>query len=413
VLAALLAAALAGAVGSAGASGATVPARPVLRLPKPVGTIPVIKQAFEDRPDRLKYSQLPGPVDDTERVDVLVAPDGAPAEVTMTQRLDLSGTGQFIVIERSSAKDVEALDDTVAPVLKREAVVWQGFVSGRKTLAARLTLDPAVESVLLPLRVFLLWHGAGKIGPGGTLPGPGEVTVRLANATSRPSRLPTGDVAAKDLAGPLDALLAHAKRRTPAIPPAAGRGIPKTLPALSVGPPRDATTVAPFRVTGTIRAGGGTPVSDESPAVKHLADGLRVDGILQAGADFTVRVTAASTLALDLTAYPTLDPRLLTPPRGRTWADWLRLGPTAAETQAATTTLIENAAAAARDDEYAPYLGHHGPGTVRTTYRIRVAPPGKVRIAAKPLRPKGFPIALASVALLGVLGNAAALHRRL
>ncbi len=407
--------ATAGAIGIA-AVATLAGAAPTLPLPKPPGLVPdvAISAAFPDRPERLRQSILPGPVDDTERVDILVGPDGRPVGVSMTQRLVLSGTGQFIIWERSSAQDVEALDDTVAPVLKREAVVWQGFVSGRKTLSARLTLDPVVETELLPIGVDLVWRGAGRIGPGGTLPGPGDVVVRLTNRTARPMTLPTGAVPAATLAGPLDALLKHANARTPDAPPAAGRGLPATLPAQQVGPTRDATTVAPFRVTGTIRiANGGAPVSDESAAVTRLTDGLRVDGILAGGGEFVVRASAAATLSLDLTAYPTLDARLLQPPRGRTWAQWLRLGPTTAETRAALTQLVEGTAAAARDDEYAPYLGHHGPGKVRTTFRIGLAPPETVPMAVKPLRPKAFPIALAVVALLGVLGNAAAIHRRL
>ena len=73
------------ALGPAVAAGADVP------LPKPVGAIPVVRSAFVDRPERILVSQLPGPVADTEQVDVLVDPTGVPAAVTMTQTLELSG----------------------------------------------------------------------------------------------------------------------------------------------------------------------------------------------------------------------------------------------------------------------------------------------------------------------------------
>ena len=384
-----------------------------LPLPKPLGPVPLVTQAFPDRPERLRTSVVPGRVDDTERVEVLVGPDGTPAAVTMTQRLVLGGRGQFIIWERSSAQDVEALEDTTAPVLKREAVIWQGFVNRRKELAARLTLDPVIEHELLPLRLSLTWNGAGQVGPGGTLPGPGDVTVRLSNRTARPLTLPTGTVAAKDLVRPLDALLKHAEAKTPVTPPAAGRGLPKSLPATGNGS-REATTVAPFRVTGTIRVDGGAPVSAESAAVTHLADGLELDGILQGEGEFTVRAAAAATIRLDLTAYPARDPRLLQPPRGSTWAEWLRLGPTPQETAAALTQLVDGAAAAARADEYAPYLGRHSTtGTVRTTFTFRMAPPEQVRVVAAPLAPKPLPMALASLAFLAIVGNTTAIWLRL
>jgi hypothetical protein len=400
----LVSAALAGAPVAA---PATTPGR--VPLPRPIGAVPVVAAAFPDRPDRLKHSILPGPADDIEDVEVLVGPDGAPATVTMTQHLRLTGTGQFIVWERSSAQDVEALEDTIAPVLRREAVVWQGFVSGRKTLAARLTLDPAVEAGLVPVAVTLSWQGAGAIGPGGELPGPGTLVVRLSNRTARPLTLPVGTAAPADMAGPLDKLLAYARSRDTFAPPAAGRGLPVDIPGTQTGT-RDVTMTAPLRVTGTILAGGAT---GDGPGTSPYPGGVAVDGVLQADAEFTLQVPAAAPLRLDLTVAPTVDPRLLIPPLGHTWAEWARRSPTPTEIEEAFTTLMENAAAAARDDEYAPYLGHHAPGKVRTTYHLAVAPPSVVQVAAKPLRPKPLPIALASVALLGIVGNVVALHRRL
>jgi hypothetical protein len=380
-------------------------------LPKPAGGVPpfAVAAAFDDRPERLRRSALPGPVRDVERVEVLLAPDGVPAAVTMTQRLELSGTGQFVVWERSSAQDVEALDDTVAPVLKREAVVWQGFVSGRKTLRARLTLDPAVEAELLPLSATLEWRGAGSIGPEGALPGPGQVVVRLHNRTARPSTLPVGTARAQDLAGPLDLLLAHARSHGAAAPPTAGHGLPSTVPG-TVSGSREATTVAPLRVTGTITAPGAT---GDGPGTAAVPDGVRVSGVLQGDAEFTLSVPAAGALRLSLTAVPTLDPRLLLPPQGATWAAWARRSPPPDQVRTAFDTLMENAAAAARDDEYAPYLGHHAQGPVITTYHLALAPRALVVRAPERLRPKGFGLALAGVALLGLLANTTAIWRRL
>lgn len=380
-----------------------------LPLPKPAGEIPIPSAAVADRPERLRRSQVPGGVDDTERIDVLLGPNGAPAAVTLTQRLVLTGTGQFIVWERSSASDVEPLEDTDPPVLKREAVIWQGFVNRRKELAARLTLDPFVENELLPLRVEL----RGPLGPGGAVTGPGPITVRISNRTGLAMTLPTGTVAPEHLAGPLDRLRAYAAAKRPTPPPTAGRGLPLTLPATG-NATHEVNVVVPFRLTGTIRVTGGTATTPESAAVTHLADGLKLDGVLAGDAEFTVNAGATGTLELALTAFPTLDPRTLQPPQGTTWADWARRRPPAAQVAAATTQLVDAAAQGARADDYAPYLGHHGRGAVRTTFHYRMAPPEAVRAPAPaPLAPRPFGIALASLALAGVLTNATVIWRRL
>lgn len=393
----------------------TVPGQAkVLTLPRPQGHVPPIAAAFPDRPERLRRSQVSGTVDDTERVEILVGPTGAPASVTMTQRFVLTGNGPYIIWERSSAQDVEALDDTPAPVLKREAVIWQGFIPGRRELAAKLTLDPVVEAELLPLAVELEWRGEGRIGPGVTLPGPGELLVRLRNRTSRSVTVPTGEVEPRHLAGPLDTLLRYAAAKKPGAPPAAGRGLPATLPARTAGQPVETAAVAPFRVTGTIRVTGGAPGSPETGAITHLPDGLELDGVLQGDGEFTVRANGPGALALALTAYPTLDPRQLQPISGATWAEWARRKPLPSEARDALRTLVSAAASAARADDYAPYLGHHGPGKVTTTFHLRVAPAGATAARGpRPLTPKPLPIALAGVALLAVLVNGTVIWRRL
>jgi hypothetical protein len=387
------------------------PAPGRLELPKPLGEIPVPAEAFPDRPERLRRSLTPGSVDDTERIEVQLAPDGTPAAVSVTQRLVLGGTGQFIIWERASALDAEALDDTIAPVLKREAVIWQGFVDGSKTLSAKLTLDPRVEVSLLPFAVTVEWLGPGELGPGGAVPGEGEVAVTIRNVTARSMDLPTGDVAPDLLADPLDTLLSAANSRTPAAPPAAGRGLPAALDARDLGPTRNVSVPAPLRITGTILMPGSLPASDVSQAVVPVPDGIEVDGVLQGDVRFVLRSRTASTLSIDLTAFPTVDPRGLEPPSSLTWRAWAAQDPD--PTRAATDALVLGAAEAARAHEYAPYLGHHGQGKVSTSFHLSMAPADVVRATPTPLRPKAFPITLAGVALLGVVANGTALWRRL
>ena len=383
-----------------------------LVLPKPLGEIPVPTEVFADKPERLRRSIVPGGVDDTERLDVGLGPDGSPAAVSLTQRLVLKGTGQFVIWQRSSAQDVEALEDTTAPVLKREAVIWQGFVDGTKTLAARLTLDPALERELLPIAVELEWRGAGAIGPGGTLPGEGDIVVRLRNTTARGVDLPSGTADPAAIAGPLDRLLAAGTSRAPAVPPAAGRGLPERVRA-DLGPSRNVAVPAPMRVTGTIRVPGGTASSELTPATTPLPDGLQVDGVLQGDVEFVLRSSSTSTLLLDLRAFPTVDPRPLNPPNAPTWKAWAARRPSAQSVREATDALVRAAAEAARGHEYAPYLGHHGPGTVTTTFHLAMAPSSAVAAPEEALRPKPLPIALTGVGVLAMVASGAAIWRRL
>ncbi len=58
-----------------------------------------------------------------------------------------------------------------APGLRNASILWAGFDPGRKTLAASLTLDPAVASAALPLRIEA---------------GGGRVTLRNATSTAVP-----------------------------------------------------------------------------------------------------------------------------------------------------------------------------------------------------------------------------------
>lgn len=398
-----------------GAPAAAAPTRAEGRLvlPAPAVGIDVVEGA-PVKAERLKKSHVPAPVVDTERVRVELAPDGTPVAVRMLQRIELSGTGDYVIRERGPALRVRTVGDTSAPVLQRGAVVWQGFVPGRKTLEAEMDLDPVLESPRLPLTVGLDWRpasGTAAVQPGGLLPGAGTLVITLTNRTGTPQTLPTGQAAATDLAAPLDALLAHA--RTPrGAPPAAGRGLPSELPATGVTG-RDATVVAPLQVSGSVRVVGAA-ATVAGAGTSPIADGAELSGVLHASTQLTVAVPAGGgRLELALSARPTLDERTLTPPAGTSWADWAAARPDVSAVRRATDTLVDAAAAAARGLEYAPYLGLTVPGEVTTTFEYVVARAPDVARAARRLTPRPGNIALAVVALLGVVGNSALLWRRL
>jgi hypothetical protein len=303
-------------------------------------------------------------------------------------------------------------------VTKFGAVVWQGFSPGERELAARLTLDPLLEAARLPLDVGVSFVPAGGGAPqpldtGGRVPGTGTVTVRLTNQTTQPATLPTGaDVDAAAVAGPLDAALAAA--RGPAGPrlPAAGGVLPTTVDVEDAAQTAGTQSV-PLRISGALQVEGAA-ATVAGPATTPTPGGATLAGTLPGGAsvEFTVTTTGEATLALDLTAVPALDPRALAPPGGApTWAAWAAGGPDAAARKAALDLLVRTAATGARATSYAPYLGADLPGTGTTQFRYAFAPVEQVEVARAALEPKPAALAVAGLALLLLLGNAALLWR--
>lgn len=413
-LAAALAAALTLAAGSPAA------AEP-LELPTPAAAQDVaLLNAVDARADRVLVSVVPGPVRNDEVVLVGLDGSGRPQRVLVEQRLLLTGKGDYQVRERGPARASEALGDEPAPVTKFGAVVWQGFSPGERELAARLTLDPALEAPRLPLAVGVSFTPAAGTGDlataldaGGEIPSAGTVTVRLTNQTTQPATLPTAtDVDAAAVAPVLDAALAAA--RAPAGPrlPVAGGLLPRTLEVEAAAQVAGVQAV-PLRVTGTL-AVAGARATVAGPGTTPTADGATVAGTLPGGAsaEFAVTTDGPGLLTLDLAAVPALDPRALTPPGGAvSWTAWAQSGPDAAARRAALDLLVRVAATGTRAASYAPYLGADLPGTGTTVFRYAFAPVEAVAAVRAPLEPRPGAIALAGVALLLVVGNAAALWR--
>jgi hypothetical protein len=387
-----------------------------LPLPAPAVGIDVVPGA-PVKAERLRTSHVPGPVVDRERVRVELSPTGAPFAVRMLQRIELTGTGDFVIRQRGPASGARAIGGTTAPVIQRGAVVWQGFVPGRKTLEAEIDLDPALESPRLPLGVSLDWRpsaGTSTVQPGGGLPDGGTLVITLTNQTGIPQTLPTGSVTAAELEAPLDALLGYAL--DPAgTAPVAGGGLPESLPAQGAIGGRAVTVVAPLRITGSVRISGAAgPVAVTGAGTTPEPDGATVAGVLHDATAITVQVPAGGgRLALELAARPTLDPRLLRPPSGRTWVAWAGTRPQPSAVRRAVDILMDGAAAAARGYEYAPYLGLAVPAEVTASFEYVVAPPPPAAAAPRELRPRPGVITLAVVALLGIMGNSVAIWRRL
>src|SRR4051812_16224085 len=243
-----LAVATAVAIMSAFASQAT--AKPdaaapsaTLTLPAPITTLPTFPH-LGLRPDRRLVSHVPSTVNTSEDVSVAVDGAGTPMTVQLDEHLHVGGTGPYLIYERGPARAAAPLDGSLPPVLELGTVVWQGFSPGGRDLAARLRLDPVLEGARLPVRVQLSWQPAGStssrpLGTNGQVPGAGTVRLQLTNTTAAPRALPTGTAAPTPTAAAMTTLLNAAQRGgahpTTAYPlPVAGRGLPRTVPAVEV-----------------------------------------------------------------------------------------------------------------------------------------------------------------------------------
>ncbi|MCU1592472.1 MAG: hypothetical protein JWP11_3728, partial [Frankiales bacterium] len=213
---------------------------------------------------------------------------------------------------------------------------------------------------------------------------------------------------------PLDRALRAAQAPPGPRLPSTETVLPARLPVTSPAR-RQGTQAVPLRITGSI-AVRGTAGTVTGPGTSPLPDGAVLAGTLSGDSgsvEFTAAVQAAGTLVLDLAVVPTLDPRALAPPRGLpTWAAWARSGPPLAERQAALDLLVSTAATGARASSYSPYLGADLPGTGTTVFRYAFAPADKGTVLRQVLHPRSGPIALAGVAALLLLVNAALIWRR-
>ena len=98
-------------------------------------------------------TRFSGRLRNVERVAVGIDRSGAPVGVVVTQRLTISRPGDFtFLVPAPATKVVAAPGSQAEPGLRDLGIVWQGFASGRRVLAATITLAPTAAAVL-PLRV--------------------------------------------------------------------------------------------------------------------------------------------------------------------------------------------------------------------------------------------------------------------
>ncbi len=184
-------------------------------------------------------TRFPGRIRNVERIAVGIDRSGAPVSVAVTQRLTISRPGDFSFLVPAPATTVVAAPGSQAePGLRDLGIVWQGFASGRRVLAATVTLAPAAAAAL-PLRVSLERRA-------------GAVAVRLENITQGRFTITTGSVAPDAVRGFLGRL--RREGTTTVVPPELA------LPGRATGHAVIGVT-APLRVRGTITAPGRPPVA--------------------------------------------------------------------------------------------------------------------------------------------------------
>jgi len=394
------------------------PAPAQIQLTAPTRDVDPLANAisFGLRKDRLLKSVVPGQVRNTELVTAAMGPTGAPAAVTDLQQLVITAAGNYIVRELGPARKAEGLGDTVPPVLELGQVVWQGFSPGNRTLRALLTLDPGIEQQRLPMAVTLRFRDrSGRqlaMRPGGEAPADGTLEVTLTNQTGSPRVVLLGTADPVPLGSALQRLYVAAQRPAAAVPPYAGGGIPAAVPGRVVSG-EQLTAVAPLRVTGTLGVAEATSDPVQGPGTTPAGGRARLAGTLDGSAVFDVTMRAGQHLVADLDVRPWLDPRVLVPTTGTSWTAWAASHPSGADIAAATRTLTETAAAAARSAEYSPYLQADTPGSDLTTFHYVVAPKTATPRAGEVIRAKPAGIAAAAVALVAIAGNAALLWRQL
>jgi hypothetical protein len=362
-------------------------------------------QALGTSRDQLPGYLAPGALSNDEVVEVRVAADGGVSDVIDHQRIRITGSGDYTIREAGPVSAAAAAGGD-APVLNLGDVVWQGFSTGNRQLAADLKLDPEIEAGRLPLRITVTFTAtAGRpapVEPGGQLPGAGTVTVTLRNTTAQRTTLPSGrDAAAGPVAAALDRVLRTGAGRLPT----SRTGLPAELP-VTAATTRHAIESMPLQLRGKLG------VSGQQSGAGRLSS-IPLDAVLRSSSRFTLAVSRPGTLTLELTAIPVLDKTRLSPPRGfASWSAWAAAGPPVAERKAALDTLVQLAATGARASAYSPYLGSELPAAGRTEFHFTLTPQANPQLTEQPLKPRPVPIGLAILAGLLVIGAGTILWRR-
>ena len=357
-------------------------------------------------------TQLPtGGVEDLERVDVGLDTDGSISRVVVSQRLILSGLGDFQFRVPGPARDVRGLPGSATdPGLRKGSVLWQGFSSGREVLAAEVDLMPNLERDRLPLEFDLdMSAGGRRLEPGKKVTGPLQLKLRVSNSSEFPLQVESADADPTTLAPILDrvrTVLADGERPVPN-----RQGVPKKVPIEGRSRLETREVGVPFVIRGrlvfpsgqlrNVRASGAKPKMQDGTIVvpfrRFLAGGashwqLSVSGIAYDLGLPELEVRAEASLP---------SPEALEPPTDTTWEEAVNARPSDFDGREMLLQLMETLWEVARIRQFDAYLGNPDPsGESESTYLFRlsprVAPPPAV---APPPPPRPGPIGIAAFGL--------------
>jgi hypothetical protein len=185
-------------------------------------------------------TRFPGRMRNAERIVVGLDASGSPVGVVVTQRLTIVRPGDFtFVVPAPATKVVAAAGSQAEPGLRDLGIVWQGFSSGRRVLAATATLT-ADAAAALPLRIAVARQA-------------GVVRVRLADVALGRFTVVTGSA-------PVAAVRAYAARLRALEAPDLVVTPQLVLQGRVTGQ-ATLTFAAPIRVRGTISVPGRSPVA--------------------------------------------------------------------------------------------------------------------------------------------------------
>lgn len=363
-------------------------------------------------------TQLPGPVDDREEVVVGLSTDGTVARVQVTQRLTLSGTGDYSFKVSGPARDFETLPESAQrPGLRKGALLWQGFAAGQEVLAAMVDLFPSQEAQRLPVRFSLRMTVGGRpLETGIAASGPFELVLGIENISAVPIGITDAEADPATLAPILDglrALVASGRRPIPG-----AQGIPERVAVSGSVAQRQESVEVPFEIEGSIRFPAGslegvhvtggeshTVGADlEVPFTARLGGG--------AGGRFDLRLTGRANRlrlpSIEMTGRPVLPlGRMLRPPVGRSWARALAIAPDRVDGRRMLGQAMDVLWRVARLRQFDAYLGNpdiHGSST--SSYSFRLAPvvptvrlPGPAPATADPMTIAMAVLVLALLAL--------------
>jgi hypothetical protein len=289
-----------------------------------------------------------------QRVRSGVDDHGRVVSVRALQRLQLTGTGDYLMVVSAPVLDVRMAPGSQSePGQRRGQILWSGFSSGRRLLASDATLRPGAVRPNLPLRLEARREGD-------------RYELAVTNTTTTAEVAFKGTGLPKELAALLD------RTRRDSLANRRLRPAYVTINGAISQRPRKARISAPLRVEGRLRF----------PSAPSTVSGGTLDGrtvrfsfVLGDRQPLTrrIEVSGGGEPKLHLEARPDAVVRGLTPPGdARTWSAAAARSPLRAD--ALLERLIDTRMELVRSDQFQGFLANPDPlGRDRTVYVYETA----------------------------------------